>query len=152
MRQNKIIFLILTILMFATSSYASKYEYILKTSCDYSNFSIMYKSNDNAIIEVNSNQIYISTKVKKVNQNTEEFMLLKPVDLGRGGMMLNWNNFSKNKSILTIKLINNKKVAYWHGFFDNNISKYVWEKNTDLVLEGEKGPEENSYLLYQCND
>jgi hypothetical protein len=150
MKQTKVIFLVLTILILTITSYASKYEKVLSTSCEYSNFSVMYKSDDKAIIEVNSNQIYVLAKIKKTNQNTEEFMLLKPEDLGRGGIMLNWNDFSKTKSILTIKTNNHKKIAFWHGFFDNNQSIYVWKKDTDLILEGEQGPEENSYLLYDC--
>ena len=105
---------------------------------------------DGWVYEVNSNQIYILANIKKNKKDIEEFYLIKPLDLGRGGLNLNWDNFSLKKKIMSIEYKNNKINAIWNGFYDKNQKKYVWKYNSDLINDGKLNNDKKSYPLYLC--
>lgn len=100
---------------------------------------------NNADVVVNSNQIVISTKVVR-NDNKISFFLEGPADLGRGGMMLNWDDFSIDKSIADAEMNGNNINLSWKGFFEKSAFKYVW------VSESEFTPphNQNHVTLMRC--
>ncbi|RQM70677.1 hypothetical protein [Aeromonas enteropelogenes] len=80
---------------------------------------------------VNSNQIVISADVIK-NDDKLAFFLDEPIDLGRGGMMLDWDSFSSKKAIAEAVVREHKIIFSWRGFFDKNTSKYLWVSDADF--------------------
>lgn len=93
---------------------------------------------ESAIIVVNSNQIVISSTVDR-SDNHLTFFYAEPEDLGRGGMMLPWANFSTEKKIASAKQVEeNKMLLTWKGFFDTTKREYVWSQDSDYVLYANK--------------
>lgn len=86
----------------------------------------------NADVVVNSNQIVISTKVVR-NNNEISFFLEGPADLGRGGMMLNWDDFSIDKSIADAEMNGDNINLSWKGFFEKSAFKYVWVSESEFT-------------------
>lgn len=99
----------------------------------------------NADIIVNSNQIVISTKVVRID-NKMSFFLEGPADLGRGGMMLNWDDFSSDKSIADAEMNGNNINLSWKGFFEKSAFKYVWVSESEFTPPHNK----NYVTLMQC--
>ncbi|MEH8110911.1 hypothetical protein Q7I18_08210 [Aeromonas veronii] len=99
----------------------------------------------NADIVVNSNQIVISTKVVR-NDNKMSFFLEGPADLGRGGMMLNWDDFSIDKSIADAEMNGNNINLSWKGFFEKSAFKYVWVSESEFTPPHNK----NNVTLMRC--
>ncbi|HHQ4518190.1 TPA: hypothetical protein ACSP2U_000197 [Aeromonas veronii] len=99
----------------------------------------------NADIVVNSNQIVISTKVVR-NDNKMSFFLEGPADLGRGGMMLNWDDFSIDKSIADAEMNGNNINLSWKGFFEKSVFKYVWISESEFIPPHNK----NHITLMRC--
>lgn len=99
----------------------------------------------NADIVVNSNQIVISTKVVR-NDNKMSFFLEGPADLGRGGMMLNWDDFSIDKSIADAEMNGNNINLSWTGFFEKSAFKYVWVSESEFTPPHNK----NHVTLMRC--
>lgn len=98
--------------------------------CDSGKGRITFKESK-ADMVVNSNQILVSAKVVRSNDRLS-FFLDEPTDLGRGGMMLNWDDFSKKKPIADA-VISSKKISLsWKGFFEESTSKYVWISDSDF--------------------
>lgn len=96
------------------------------------------KNNGNAIIEVNSNQIYINSHIVYKNDKTIYIVLDSPEDLGRGGMNLNWESFSTSLPVADFTLTsNNTAIAKWHGFYDKSVQDYLWVKEPDFVDESD---------------
>lgn len=73
---------------------------------------------------VNVNQIVISTTVVRYD-NKMSIFLEGPAGLGRGGMMLNWDDFSIDKSIADAEINGNNINLSWNGFFEKSELKYV---------------------------
>ncbi|HHQ4776522.1 TPA: hypothetical protein ACSP0C_000219 [Aeromonas veronii] len=99
----------------------------------------------NADVVVNSNQIVISTKVVR-NDNKMSFFLEGPADLGRGGMMLNWDDFSIDKSIADAEMNGNNINLSWKGFFEKSVFKYVWISESEFIPPHNK----NHVTLMRC--
>ncbi|MCF5893192.1 hypothetical protein K3H46_19525 [Aeromonas veronii] len=99
----------------------------------------------NADIVVNSNQIVISTRVVR-NGNKMSFFLKGPADLGRGGMMLNWDDFSIDKSIADAEMNGNNINLSWKGFFEKSAFKYVWVSESEFTPSHNK----NHVTLMRC--
>jgi hypothetical protein len=96
-------------------------------------------------IEVNSNQIYILS-TGTINNDTLIMTLNSPEDLGRGGMMLEWDNFSKETPIAKMELISERKSKVeWLGFYNNKLKTSVWLSEPDFL-------ETESDIFYKCND
>lgn len=99
-----------------------------------------------ADVIVNSNQIVVSTKLIRSNEKIV-FFLEEPTDLGRGGMMLNWDAFSNDKPIASAKVNGDKIEFSWNGFFDKSTSKYVWVSDSEFTSPKDK----NYVVINKCN-
>lgn len=82
-------------------------------------------------ITVNSNQVNILADLALApNDNSLLLIYLdKPSDLGRGGMSLKWNEFSKEKPIGSIRLMPTTPKTLeikWLGFYNKTLNKYDW--------------------------
>ncbi len=95
---------------------------------------IVLKENK-ADLVVNLNQIVISAKIVK-NGNSISFYLDEPIELGRGGMMLDWDSFSKNEKIAVVTINGNKASLSWNGFFETNKSQYIWVSESEFYSQG----------------
>lgn len=98
-------------------------------------------------IMVNSNQVEIYANLLSLADDNTKLMIFldKPADLGRGGMALDWQNFSTKKPIGRIELlsINPKTIKIdWFGFYSTAKNKYDWTAN-DFG---------NSLTLTNCTD
>lgn len=88
---------------------------------------------NNILIEVNSNQIYIKSHGEQ-NQKTLSIFLDEPEDLGRGGMMLPWGDFSNEKPIAKMALSSeNYSQVYWYGFYNKETNAYEWTTEPDFL-------------------
>ena len=94
---------------------------------------------------VNSNQISISVNVVK-HDNKISFLLNGPIDLGRGGMMLGWDHFSKERAIADAVIDGSHIVLSWRGFFDKRKAIYVWVAESDFSPPSDK----KETLLSRC--
>lgn len=86
---------------------------------------------------VNFNQIIVSTKVVRSDDKLF-FFLEEPTDLGRGGMMLNWDDFSSDKPIANAEINGNKIKLSWNGFFEKSKLKYVWVSDSEFTSQKNK--------------
>ena len=118
-------------------SFAASAEEMWAVDCDSGVGSITIRER-NADLVVNSNQILISTKVVRDGEGMS-FYLEEPIDLGRGGMMLHWDDFSTKEKIAHGILRGQNMVFSWKGFFDRKISKYVWVSESDFSAKNSKG-------------
>jgi len=88
---------------------------------------------NNILIEVNSNQIYIRSHGEQ-NQKILSIFLDEPDDLGRGGMMLPWGEFSNKKPIAKMAISSeNYSQVYWYGFYNKKTNAYEWTKEPDFL-------------------
>lgn len=86
------------------------------------------------IIEVNSNQIYILS-TGAISDDTLTITLKSPEDLGRGGMMLEWDEFSKKIPIAKMKLISeDKSKVEWLGFYNDRLKNRTWISEPDFLV------------------
>ena len=140
--------LLLILLLFVNSCEAKNSLCDWRVSCKDSIFAIDNINNSNKTkISINSNQIYINAKIKS-KKDTIELFLDTPLDLGRGGLMLDWDHFSKKFPIAKLKKINESKyMLIWYGFYNEAKKKYIWKsQNTDLNIDGNK----TTYILQKC--
>lgn len=123
-----------------------------KVSCKQGSGFIQINKDYSILMEVNSNQIYISCfGIKKVYDEYQilEIFLIEPDDLGHGGMNLNWNFFSKNKMIGKLLFNNEYKMEFeWFGFYNDKKKKYEWVDNIDFILSDNKN---YPVCLEKCN-
>lgn len=106
-----------------------------KKNCDES-FGSVSIIKDLGVICVNANQIYINSKIKKSEKKNYEVRLIKPMDLGRGGMELEWKNFSKDSIIATIEVIDEGSINFkWLGFYNLKSNNREWIKESDFSSE-----------------
>lgn len=97
------------------------------------------------IIEVNANQIYILSHGNTQN-NTLDIFLDHPEDLGRGGMILQWNLFSKRIPIAKLTLNSAESAAVeWLGFYNETSRSREWINEPDFV-----GPD--NLIFSKCNE
>jgi hypothetical protein len=88
-----------------------------------------------ARLEVNANQIYIETVIKR-DVDKFDLFLKEPADLGRGGMQLNWSNFSKEHPVAEIYLVSSEQMKLtWLGFYDVKSQSYRWVQESSLRME-----------------
>ncbi|MCU0394097.1 MAG: hypothetical protein MUE81_23560 [Thermoflexibacter sp.] len=105
-------------------------------SCENFSGSMYIFDLDSIEIEVNSNQIYIlcESKIKKISAEGVHLglFLVKPTDLGSGGMQLNWGHFEKNTEIAEVIIHNRKSIELnWKGFYNQKNAKREWGTQTD---------------------
>lgn len=86
---------------------------------------------------VESNQIYINARYKLNSENKKLYLfLIKPTDLGRGGLGLSWENYDHRRPIAAIdisELQENKIHLKWIGFYEKKA------KRTDDYGNGYEG-------------
>ena len=96
-------------------------------SCKNTGGQTIIKSLDSVKLEISSNQIWILTSLKEKKDSNAVFYiyLVKPLDLGRGGMNLDWDNFSKSVPIGRLLKINDSMIIKkWYGFYNRTNAKY----------------------------
>jgi len=120
------------IVLTAFTSSAQSHAIEWKTRCDDEAFSLPVDQQSHPLV-VNENQIVISVHTKRIDANKIGFFLDKTLDLGTGGMMLNWDNFSKTAKIADMTFKGREAVFRWYGFFDNVQQKRVWVAQPDFV-------------------
>ncbi|MFJ7316681.1 hypothetical protein ACIQVE_28905 [Pseudomonas sp. NPDC098747] len=99
---------------------------------------ITIKENNRIFMEVNSNQIYITSRGKN-EAGRINFFLDAPADLGRGGMMLKWDNFSKQRPIAKFEQTSSHSATVeWLGFYDEKSKAGVWLDEPDFVRAEKK--------------
>lgn len=123
----------------------------LQATCNYeaenniNYFSITFISNDEARVEVNSNQIYINVKAE--SEELGHYTFKSVDDIGLAGASLNWDKFSKDRAVFSLRKINTRDyVIEWYGFFDTSVNHFTW------VDIGSKGPDLYSQksVIYNC--
>jgi len=96
-----------------------------------------------AELEVNSNQIYIKTKLATEKNDTAVYFD-EVLDLGSGGMHLDWENFSKDKAIGKIKSWSDEEFIFeWVGFYNKRSSTTYWKENPDFF-------QKKKIVFYKC--
>ena len=113
--------------------------------CESGIGNILFKNKDEAEMIVNSNQIVVGAAVVR-NDNSLSFFLEEPLDLGRGGMMLDWDEFSKKNAIADAVISGDKMKLSWKGFFEKNTSKYMWKADSDFSALSDK----NDIVINKC--
>lgn len=83
----------------------------------------------------------MSTRVVKTDDKFS-FFLEEPADLGRGGMMLNWDDFSNSKPIADAQKNGDKIKLSWKGFFESSTLKYVWVSDSEFTV-----PKNEKYVI-----
>lgn len=82
-----------------------------------------------AAFTVNSNQIVINAVLKQDARKVDvvDVYFDSPLDLGRGGMNLDWRNFSQSISIALIRMRDrNNFDLNWIGFYDRREGLRKW--------------------------
>jgi hypothetical protein len=115
-------------------------------SCDKDSYHLHVLVNHSGIMEVVSNQIYVKVNFLSVD-NSIDFIYLEPEDLGRGGMMYDWDVYSKEKPIANIKQANKNELIFkWNGFFNEKKKKY--ELVNEFIDSKEKFTQ--TIKMYRC--
>lgn len=92
----------------------------------------------NIIIEINLNQIYIRAR-GEFHGSAVTLFLDSPEDLGRGGMMLGWKEFSKITPVANMELISEgASIVEWFGFFSDKSNSRVWVNEPDFLAVGDQ--------------
>ncbi|MCL1942027.1 MAG: hypothetical protein FWF54_00520 [Candidatus Azobacteroides sp.] len=106
------------------SSYNIKGNWFI--TCNESAVFKIEKEND-ILLPVMSNQIYIKARIEKVKDNFYHVYLIEPDDLGAGGLRLDWDNFSTEKPIADIEILSNGTMSFkWIGFYHISDKKIVF--------------------------
>jgi len=87
---------------------------------------------------INSNQIIINSILREGDKKdgVVGVYFKSPLDLGRGGMNLDWNHFSTVTRIAAIKIKGeNDFHLNWTGFFSNKTEKYQWVSQPDFYSD-----------------
>lgn len=101
------------------------------TTCNNDGFYFSFKKNASSLV-VNDNQIVISIR-STIKNGIVDVYLDSPLDLGRGGMEIKWDNIDKSKKIAEFDYKNKFGHLKWLGFFDKKKNKYFWSKEPDFV-------------------
>ena len=91
-----------------------------------------------AELNVNDNQILIDVvgKTDPGSPDVYRIKLIKPQDLGTGGMRLDWDNFSKDSTIAELKFFKPDHAIYtWLGFYNKKTHKREWVGQSDADVE-----------------
>ena len=153
---KKILFIAFTLFTSICSGQASKYSQPIDKAiqgnwkgdknCEISAGVFTIGANNPIEIEVNSNQVYISATIVKKEGGGYLVYFNKTEDLGRGGMNLKWEDYSKDTPIAELVLNGNNLKVVWKGFYNNKSKQYEWLKDTDW-----NAFEDFDGYFYRCN-
>jgi len=118
-----------------------KYYGIWKTSCE-NGFAYLTIKKDTSFFAVMSNQIYIKVSLKKDTKKTNSYniILIQPDDLGAGGILLDWSNFSRSIPIGYIFFLPSNMAEFkWLGFY-NIVKKERIFTTSEFDLETNGNP------------
>lgn len=87
---------VLILFWVSCSSIAGSNPGVWGTTCDAKGFLITLSETPVPLV-VNENQIVISVRTSEVDKNNVDMFYHDTMDLGSGGMNLNWDNFSLTK-------------------------------------------------------
>ncbi len=90
---------------------------------------------------INSNQIVINSILKEGGKKDGaiDVYFESPLDLGRGGMNLDWDHFSRIIRIATVKIKGENDINLnWIGFFSDKAKKYQWVSQPDFYNDNGK--------------
>lgn len=105
------------------------------------------KEDDSALIEVNSNQIYVTAKIASKATDVISLSYVQPADLGAGGMRLQWTKFSRKMPIAKIsRRARDQAELDWYGFYESTKKQFVWKSEPDFLGET------SDTILYRCAD
>lgn len=107
------------------------------TTCNEDGFYFPFEQKTSPLV-VNDNQIVVSIH-SIIKDGVVDVYLDGPLDLGRGGMNIKWNNIDKSKKIAQLKYKNKSGRLKWFGFFDKNTNKYFWSNDPDFVQSYSQG-------------
>ena len=106
---------------------------------------ITIKQDLSSEIEVNVNQIYIRTRLSRSKDRFFMF-LQRPLDLGRGGLLLDWQKKKKNIPIAELRPDEEGSLNFsWKGFYDIRKKAFTWIEEADFFRD-------NPATFYHCND
>ena len=132
---HKIIFYLLMAISFSSMA-SSDVTGRWSPSCNDEEGITLTNDNSTVFFIVNHNQIVISMQTKTTKESID-FFLVKPVDLGSGGMKLNWSDFSKKLKIATLKLHEQSANFEWYGFYDEIKKVHSWVNDPDIIINNE---------------
>jgi hypothetical protein len=129
----------------ASAEEINELEGYWSNNCDYNDASIRHSKSNSFVIELASNQIYVSvTAIKKPNSSGYEIYFIKPSSLGAGGAKINWTDISTNSPI---GFISNIKKSNYHFKFNGLTFIKTGRKLTKYMFHGFSGKKE---LITKC--
>lgn len=114
------------------SSYASDGFGVWATTCDDDGFYFPLEQKISPLV-VNDNQIVVSIHSSLIGNGIIDVYFDGPLDLGKGGMNIKWDNMDKTKKIAEFNYNNESGYLKWFGFFNKKEGRYVWTKDPDFV-------------------
>lgn len=127
------------LLLVSSLSYASSVFGDWGTTCDDDGFTISLNNEPSPLV-INDNQIVISVHSKVIDSKTIDLFFDNTLDLGSGGMAINWSNIDKANKIAELTLSgSNQGLLKWFGFRDNKLQKNFWVKEPDFIQSYAKG-------------
>jgi len=116
-------------------------------SADCSSQGLKIDKSLRATFEINSNQIYIDTRLKFIGNNIANIYLSRPTDLGSGGRSLDWSHFSKSAPIAAVKISDSDGMTLtWNGFYNEKTKSYQWTTDPDFYEKS------NRIHFQKCKD
>lgn len=94
----------------------SDLEGFWSNDCDYNGAAIKHKKSNSFVIELSSNQIYILAHgVENSEKSYYEVYFVEPINLGRGGLQIQWQDISKDHPLGRVS--NVKSTSYEFEFY-----------------------------------
>ena len=94
------------------------------TTCNDDGFYFPFEQKTSSLV-VNDNQIVISVH-SVIKESVVDVYLDGPLDLGRGGMNIKWDDIDKSKKIAELEYKHKSGNLKWFGFFDKKKNNYFW--------------------------
>ncbi|WP_336243262.1 hypothetical protein [Enterobacter cloacae] len=139
-------FLALILLVYSIFTYANTDFGLWGTACSNDGFFIKVSEESSPLV-INDNQIVISIHAKENPDGVIHFFYDKTLDLGAGGMNLDWDNVSLQSDVAEMKINGDAGVFKWNGFFNDRSKKYFWVNEPDFV---QGYAEHNVIKLHRC--
>lgn len=132
MRYSLILLLAISFASIATDNFGA-----WATTCNDDGFYFPFDNKTSPLV-VNDNQIVVSVH-SIIKENVVNVYLDGPLDLGRGGMNIKWDDIDKSKKIAEMEYKNKSGHLKWFGFFDKKKNTYFWHENPDFVQSHSNG-------------